>query len=226
MFDCVFIFISYTMKSALKKKAYKIEFIEFHTRCTCKIITECHFNRRNEIIPNSQGILPKKEIFQKWQYSNRVIQAELEDRPKSYSCSDQGYVWQIFPQTTSTDEVDTVCYMVKWRWKKRTIILSGVSLKHTQNNLKSFFFHFSVWSIVDLQCCDHFCSTTKWFSCTCTHIHSLPDSFHTWIITEYWVEFSVLDNRSRLASHSRDLSVHMPIPNPRSISPPPNCLLW
>ena len=140
MFDCVFIFISYTMKSALKKKAYKIEFIEFHTRCTCKIITECHFNRRNEIIPNSQGILPKKEIFQKWQYSNRVIQAELEDRPKSYSCSDQGYVWQIFPQTTSSDEVDTVCYMVKWRWKKRIIILSGVSLKHTQNNLKSFFF--------------------------------------------------------------------------------------
>lgn len=30
------------------KKDYKIEFIEFHTRCTYKISTECHFNRGNE----------------------------------------------------------------------------------------------------------------------------------------------------------------------------------
>lgn len=33
---------------AVLKKDYKIEFIEFHTRCTYKISTECHFNRRNE----------------------------------------------------------------------------------------------------------------------------------------------------------------------------------
>lgn len=30
------------------KKDYKIEFIEFHTRCTYKISTEYHFNRRCE----------------------------------------------------------------------------------------------------------------------------------------------------------------------------------
>lgn len=34
--------------SDLFKKDYKIEFIEFHTRCTYKISTECHFNRRHE----------------------------------------------------------------------------------------------------------------------------------------------------------------------------------
>jgi hypothetical protein len=33
------------------KKDYKIEFIEFHTRCTYKISTECHCDRRNECHP-------------------------------------------------------------------------------------------------------------------------------------------------------------------------------
>ena len=32
-------------------------------------------------------------------------------------------------------------------------------------------------SVVDLQCCDHFCCATKWSSYTCAHIHSLSDSF-------------------------------------------------
>ena len=33
------------------------------------------------------------------------------------------------------------------------------------------------WSIADLQCCDNFCCTTRWFSYTCTHTHSFSDSF-------------------------------------------------
>ena len=41
------------------------------------------------------------------------------------------------------------------------------------------------------------------------------------MVREHWVEFPVLYGRSLLASHSTDLSVHMPIPNPRSISPRP-----
>ena len=33
------------------------------------------------------------------------------------------------------------------------------------------------WNMVDLQGCDHFCCTTKWFTYTCTHTYSLSDSF-------------------------------------------------
>ena len=42
-----------------------------------------------------------------------------------------------------------------------------------------FFFHFLkfYWSVIDLQCCDNFCHTTKWFSYTYAHIHSSSDSF-------------------------------------------------
>ena len=57
---------------------------------------------------------------------------------------------------------------------------------------------------------------------THTHTHSLSDSFLTEIITEQWVESSVLHSRSLLANRSVFLSVHMPIPNPQSIPPPPH----
>ena len=62
-----------------------------------------------------------------------------------------------------------------------------------------FFFHFLkfYWSIVDLQYCHNFYCTLKytvqvylWFTYTCTHTHSLSDSFPTEIITEYWTENS------------------------------------
>jgi len=33
------------------------------------------------------------------------------------------------------------------------------------------------WHIVDLQYCDNFSCTIKWFRYTCTHIHSVSDSF-------------------------------------------------
>ena len=42
----------------------------------------------------------------------------------------------------------------------------------------NFFFKF-YYSIVDLKGCDNFCCTKKWFRYTCTHIHSLSDSFPT-----------------------------------------------
>ena len=67
-----------------------------------------------------------------------------------------------------------------------------------------FFFHFLTfyWSIVDLQCCDNFCHTTKRFSYTCTRIHSFSESFSTKTLTEYWVEFPELYIRYPSANHS------------------------
>ena len=70
-----------------------------------------------------------------------------------------------------------------------------------------------------MQCCDHVCCTTKWFSYTYTHIHSPSESLPTRIITEFWVEFSALHGRSLLAKGSINHSVHVPIPNPQSIPP-------
>ena len=54
----------------------------------------------------------------------------------------------------------------------------------------SFHFLKRCWSRVDLQCCDHFCCTTKGFGYACTHIHSFSGFFPIWIITDSWVEQS------------------------------------
>ena len=51
-----------------------------------------------------------------------------------------------------------------------------------------FFFY---WRIVDLHCCVSFQYTAKWFSHTYTYIHFFR-SFLIQVITEYWVDFSVL----------------------------------
>ena len=44
---------------------------------------------------------------------------------------------------------------------------------------------FFYWSMADLQCCIHFCSTAKWFTYTYTYpfSHSSPSQF----ITGYWI---------------------------------------
>ena len=78
------------------------------------------------------------------------------------------------------------------------------------------------WSIIDLQGCDNFCCTAKWFSFTCSHTHCLSDSFPTYIITEYWLEFSALFGRSPLANHSIDLHGHRPVPTP-PVNPSLHC---
>ena len=60
-------------------------------------------------------------------------------------------------------------------------LLFSFSLLHTTSpascSLFLFFFKF-YWSLVDLQSCDNFCCTTKWFSHAYAHIHSL--SLSTW----------------------------------------------
>ena len=98
----------------------------------------------------------------------------------------------------------------------------------TSSALKAWsflFFFFSVFqSFLEVELIlrlwfSYTCCITEWFSYTCTHIHPLSDSFPTQIITEYWVEFSVLYGRSWLASLSIYQSVHMPNPNPQSIPP-------
>ena len=84
-----------------------------------------------------------------------------------------------------------------------------------------FFFKFCC-SIIELQGCETFCCTTKWFSHTYTHIHSLPDSFPTQIITECWVECPVPYSRSPVANHSIDFRGHRPIPNSSLSCPSPH----
>ena len=72
---------------------------------------------------------------------------------------------------------------------------SGLPKKEFKEKPSVFFFRVLkfYWSIVDLQGYDNFCCTTKVFSYTYTHIHSLSD---------YYIEFSVLSDRSLLARHS------------------------
>lgn len=67
-------------------------------------------------------------------------------------------------------------------------------------------------SIVTLQGCHHFCCAPKGPSHTQTHIHSLSDSFPTWIITQHWGAFSVRCSRFLLATHPTDLSVGCQMP--------------
>ena len=86
---------------------------------------------------------------------------------------------------------------------------SPLEIETVKEQFSFFYFLKFCRSIVDLQCCDHFCCITRSFSCTSVLIHSLPDSFPTDIITEYWVEFFVLYT-SPLAAHSMHQSWHMP----------------
>ena len=60
------------------------------------------------------------------------------------------------------------------------------------------------YSCDSIVCCDNFCCTTKLFSYTYIHIILFLILFQYRMITEYWVELSVLYSRSSLASQSDD----------------------
>ena len=63
-------------------------------------------------------------------------------------------------------------------------------LHHTRSSWRSHFMKL-IWSLVDLQCCDNFGCTTKWFSYTGAHILTL--NFLKFIL---WIYFKLLvDNR-------------------------------
>ena len=70
------------------------------------------------------------------------------------------------------------------------------------SNLYTLFFKLTFyWHTVDLQCGISFCCTTKWISCTYTH--AFLDSVLMYVISEYWVEFSVLYSRFLLVIYCR-----------------------
>ena len=90
-------------------------------------------------------------------------------------------------------------YLLKYNW--HSIVTVEVYCAIFVLQFYFYFYNFLYflkfdWGIVDSQCCDHFCCPAKWFSYTCTRIHSFLDSFPTQTITEYCVEFPVLHSSS------------------------------
>ena len=61
--------------------------------------------------------------------------------------------------------------------------------------LKKFLLQYSWFTTLCFMCIAY------WFSYTYTSTYSFSDSFPTYVITEYWVEFPVLSSRSLLANY-------------------------
>ena len=80
--------------------------------------------------------------------------------------------------------------VLRIRWSKYWSFSFSISPSNEYSGLISFRMD---W----LECCISFRHIIKWLSYTYTYIHSFP----MYIITEYWVEFSVLYSRSLLVIH-------------------------
>ena len=96
---------------------------------------------------------------------------------------------------------------------------SLVSCKFWPLRQSTRFVFFFNWSTICLQYCVNFYSTAKGFSYT----YACSCSFPLWLITGYWIEFSVLDGRTLLFIHPVYTSLHLLIPNSQSTPP---CPLW
>ena len=81
-----------------------------------------------------------------------------------------GVNWALTPGALRT----SVSQRLRPRWQEFLLSSSSYSPVGWFTCLSFWKFY---WRIVDLQCCDNFCYTTKRFSYTCTYIHSFSDSF-------------------------------------------------
>lgn len=74
---------------------------------------------------------------------------------------------------------------------------------------KTSFLRLNFIRVVDLQFCISFCCTSKGMSYTYMYIHSFLDFIPIYIITEYWIEFPVLNSRFLFFTYFIHSSVYM-----------------
>ena len=90
------------------------------------------------------------------------------------------------------------------------------------DSLLFFYFLKFYLSIIDLYFCDNFWCTTNdsVIHESVIHMHYFSDSHPKQIITEYWIEFLLLDSQIHVDQNFTHCSVCMPIPSLQFIPPP------
>ena len=111
--------------------------------------------------------------------------------------------WQLDPKTWSATKVITLASL----WVSLHSFIRGHTMSHFHSFLKFNFYFIICWSIVDLQCCISIRCIAKWLFYIYAYLYLylylsiyiyiyisffFQDSFPRWVVTRYWVEFSVL----------------------------------
>ena len=115
---------------------------------------------------------------------------------------------------SSRESCKACCFYPFHHW--RILFVPTLVLKLQRRKFFKFY-----WYIIDLQHCDHFCCTAKWFSYANIHI-SFSYSFLLRFITGYWIQLPVQYSRTLLFIHPvyyGYIFLHLLIPNSQFIPP-------